>query len=150
MSRGTRGSPMVETVIVCIMVSALIGTGLSSGGRVMDRMSVASSRNALVALHARARARAIEHGTVARLFVDPVGDSAWISDGTVVVERVNFATSHRTDVIAKETLLLCMAPNGVADTRCNSFDSSVQIGCARGGESAQLTFRPLSQVMVGT
>ena len=81
MSRGTRGSTMVETVIVCIMVSALIGTGLSSGGRVMDRMSVASSRNALVALHARARARAIEHGTVTRLIVDPAGDSAWVAYG---------------------------------------------------------------------
>ena len=150
MSRGTRGSTMVETVIMCIMASVLSGTGVASGGRVLDRMYVDSSRSALVALHARARARASEHGTVTRLFVDPAGDSACISDGAVVVERVNFATAHGTDIVADETILLCMAPNGVADTRCNSFDSSVQIGCARGGESAQLTFRPLSQVMVGT
>ena len=147
---GTRGSTMVETVIVCIMASVLIGTGLSSGGRVLDKMSVNSSRSALMALHARARARAIEHGTVTRLFVDPAGDSAWISDGAVVVERVNFATAHGTDIVADETILLCMAPNGIADTRCNSFDSSVKIGFARGGETTELTFRPLGQVMVGT
>lgn len=150
MIRGTRGSTMVETVIVCIMAGVLVGTGLTMGGSVLDRMSVDSARSALVALHGQARARAIEHGTVTRLFVDPAGDSAWISDGAVVVERLDFANAHGTDIVADETLLLCMAPNGIADTRCTSFDSSVSIGFARGGETTELTFRPLGQVMVGT
>ena len=148
--RGTGGFSMVEMVVVCLIVSVLIGAGVRSGGGVLDKMAVDSSRSALVALHARARARAIEHGTVTRLFVDPAGDSAWVSDGAVVVERVDFATSHGTDIVADEVLLLCMAPNGIADTGCNSFDSAVTIGFARGGETTQLTFRPLGQVIVGT
>ncbi len=150
MIRGTGGFSMVETTLVCLIASVLIGAGFRSGGRVLDKMSVDSSRRALLALHARARARAIEHGTVTRLIVDPAGDSAWVVDGALVVERVDFATSRGTDVVGDERLLLCMAPNGIADTGCNSFDSSVSITFARGGESKELTFRPLGQVMVGT
>ena len=146
---GTRGFSMVEMAVVCLIASVLIGAGFRSGGGVLDKMSVDSSRGALLALHSRARARAIERGTVTRLFVDPAGDSAWVSDGAVVVERVDFATSHGTDIVADETLLLCMAPNGIADTKCSSFNSSVSIGIARGGATTVLTFRPLGQVMVG-
>jgi len=150
MIRGTGGFSMVEITVVCFIASVLIGAGVRSGGAVLDKMSVNSSRSALIALHARARARAIEHGTVTRLFVDPVGDSAWVSDGSVVIERVDFAASHGTDMVADESFLLCMAPNGIADTECNSFDSSVSVAFVRGGESKELTFRLLGQVMVGT
>ena len=150
MIQGTGGFSMVEMTLVCFIASALIGVGVRSGGQVLDKMSVNSSRSALIALHARARARAIEHGTVTRLFVDPVGDSAWVSDGSVVVERVDFAAAHGTDMVADESFLLCMAPNGIADTECSSFDSSVSVVFARGGENKELTFRVLGQVMVGT
>jgi hypothetical protein len=146
MIRGTGGFSMVEITLVCFIASALIGAGVRSGGEVLDKMSVNSSRSALIALHARA----IERGTVTRLFVDPAGDSAWVSNGSVVVERVDFAASHGTDIVADERFVLCMAPNGIADTECNSFDSSLSVQFSRGGENKELTFCLLGQVMVGT
>ena len=48
MIRGTGGFSMVETTLVCLIASVLIGAGFRSGGRVLDKMSVDSSRRALL------------------------------------------------------------------------------------------------------
>jgi Tfp pilus assembly protein FimT len=142
------GFSLIETVIVLVVATVLIDMGHRAGSDVMDRLSVESSRNIVTALHARARARAIEQGTTVRLFLDPAGDSAWITDASGLVDRVSFAESGGIDVVAEQDdiIRICMTARGIADTNCNSSNSSVTVAFVRGAARKNLTFRPLGQL----
>ncbi len=56
----------------------------------------------------------VERGTMTRLYVDPVGDSAWVSDGTEQIESIDFREDRGVDLIADASIELCMS------TRANS------------------------------
>jgi prepilin-type N-terminal cleavage/methylation domain-containing protein len=144
----SRGFTLIETVIVLVVATVLIDVGYKTGSDVMDRLSVDSSRNVVAALHARARARAIEQGTTARLFLDPAGDSAWVTDASGLVDRVNFAEAGGIDIVSDDDAIvrMCMTARGIADTGCNSFNSAVTVAFVRGAASKDLTFRPLGQL----
>jgi len=113
----------------------------------MDRMAVKSASGSLAALRARARAHAIERGRVVQLRIDPVGDSVWISDGGQEIETLRLGQERGIDVVSSGLVLLCFNARGYADTDCNSFSDSAEVGFERGGANAQVVFLPLGQLV---
>jgi prepilin-type N-terminal cleavage/methylation domain-containing protein len=71
------GFTMVELVIALLIGSILTSIALSSYGNARGRFAVRGARTTFASLHARARAQAIESGSMMRLFVDMKGDSAF-------------------------------------------------------------------------
>lgn len=144
----SRGFSIIEVAMVLMIAAALLDMALSAAAPVSNRLSVSSSRSALVALHARARAHAVERGVMTRLHVDPEGDSAWVSDAGERIETVDFYETWGVDLIAAAPIELCMSPRGHADRDCNSFGSTVDVEFSRGGLSAVVMIRPLGQLVI--
>jgi prepilin-type N-terminal cleavage/methylation domain-containing protein len=142
------GFTIIELVVTITIGAILLDVALSTSGPALDRMSVTSARTTFAALHARARARAVERGRTVSLFVDPATDSAWVYDNDEVVEAIAFGTASGIDVTAGSRLELCLSPRGYADRDCNSFSSAVEVGFARNGASASVELRPLGQLVM--
>ena len=142
------GFTIIELVVAMVVATLLIDMALSAGGPALDRMSVTSARTTFAALHARARVRAVERGRNVSLFVDPATDSAWVFDQNEVVEAIAFRTASGVDVTTASRMELCLSPRGYADTDCNSFSSTVEVGFARGAASSSLEVRPLGQLVM--
>lgn len=148
MTNKNGGFTIIELVIAMVVAVILLDVALSASGPALDRMSVSSARTTFAALHARARVRAVERGRNVSLYVDPATDSAWVADGTEIVEAIAFRTTSGVDVTTDSRLELCLSPRGYADTDCNSFNSAVAVGFARNGASSQLEVRPLGQLVM--
>jgi prepilin-type N-terminal cleavage/methylation domain-containing protein len=148
MRKKNGGFTIIEMAVVLVVAAILLDVAVTASVPAFDRMSVTTARSSFAALHARARARAVERGSNVRLFVDPSSDRAWIFDGTGVVEVVAFGSGSGIDVTASETIELCLSPRGYADTDCNSFTSAMEVGFARGGERSSLELRPLGQIVM--
>lgn len=144
----SRGYTIIELSVVLLISAALLDVGLNSAAPVSHRLSVNLARSALVTLHARARAHAAERGEMTRLHVDPVGDSAWVSHDSERIESVDFRGTWGVDLIAPSAIELCMSPRGYADRDCNSFSSAVDVEFSRGELSAEVTIRPLGQLVI--
>lgn len=142
----TRGFTMLEIVLVVSIAAILTSVALRGFSGVASRMAADDARRSFAAMQARARASALETGSVSRLRVDPAGDSAWVTGSSGTVERLNFATSREVDVQSTESgiITLCINPRGFGDIRCNSFDAStVDLTFVQGGQSAALRILPL-------
>ena len=145
----TRGGfTLIEMVITVSVALILLNVALSASGPAFDRMTVSSARTSFAALHARARARAVERGRNVRLSVDPATDSAWVSDGTEIIEAVAFGTDSGIDIRTPALMELCLGPRGYADTDCNSFTSAVKLEFTRRAASAAVQVRPLGQLVM--
>lgn len=141
------GFSMIEMVIVVLVSSVMIQMAVSVSGPVLDRMAVKSASGSLMALHARARAHAIERGSVVQFRVDPIGDSAWISEGDQQIEVLRLGQESNIDLVGTVSVRLCLNPRGYADIECNSFSDSVEVGFERGTASAEILFLPLGQLI---
>jgi len=148
MTRRRDGFTIIELVITVAVALVLLSVAVSASAPAFDRMSVSSARTSFAALHARARARAVERGRNVHLSVDPATDSAWVSDGAELIEAVAFGTASGIDVQMPAAMKLCLGPRGYADTGCNSFSSAIKVGFARGGASSSLEVRPLGQLVM--
>ncbi len=139
-----KGTSMVEVVIVLTIGGLLLDVSLRATGPVAASLAVSAAQQSFMALHARARAHAVERGTTARFHVDPAGDSIWIEiDGeTLEVARYDAVNLH-----ASGTLTQCMSPRGTADTRCNSFSGVETVTFEAGGESSSLDILPLGKIV---
>lgn len=146
MTRRRDGFTIIEMMIV-VMVG-LILTGIAYKGFVgyQGRTAAKQARLTFSALHARARANAIEMGTTVQLNVDMTNDSVWIQRGTTRIEKVVFSGDLGVDIQGSGTLRLCMNPRGFADTSCNSFTSTQTLVFAAGGDTAGVQIRTLGQI----
>jgi prepilin-type N-terminal cleavage/methylation domain-containing protein len=142
-----RGFTLIEVVIAVLVGSILTGIALTGYGNAKSRFAVRGARNTFVAVHARARAAAIEGGTTARLHVFPGGDSVTVVRGGVTLESINFRDVFGVDVQASGNLRLCMSPRGFADTACNSFSSAEALGFRAGPDEAGVQILPLGQLV---
>jgi prepilin-type N-terminal cleavage/methylation domain-containing protein len=144
-----RGFTMIEMIIVILVGAILASITMASFGTVQNRTAVRQSRNAFAALHARARAQAIEFGTMTMFEMDVGGDSAWISRNDTILERVNFAQEFDVDVQSTKTrYTLCMSPRGYADGDCGSLAGPAAMTFSRGSDSMSATMLPLGQLQM--
>ena len=140
-----KGYSLVEVLIVLVIAGVLLNVSLKSTGSVTARLSVNLAQHSFVALHARARAHAVERGTSVDFHVDPVGDSAWVEiDG----ETLEVARFDAVDPAASGAITVCMSPRGIADTRCNSFSAVETETFEARGESSSLDILPLGKVIL--
>ena len=134
---------MVEVVVALVVAAVLLRMVVLAAGPTMDRLSVDAARTSFASLAARARARAVERGQTVVLSVDPATDSAWVSQGSTVLEAIAFGTASGIDVEAPGVMAVCLGPRGFGDLSCASFSGSQTVTFSRGRASKSVTMRPL-------
>lgn len=146
--RHTRhGFTLIEVLLVLIVGVILTSIAMKSLGASGSRTSVRQAKATFTALHARARAQAIETGEMTRLWIDANKDSVWIVRGGEQLETVRFAEELGVDIVTSAAQVrLCMSPRGFAETSCNSFSGDQTVTFAARGDSTSLTIRPLGQI----
>jgi len=142
------GFTILEMIVVVGIVSILAGMVVQAFGGVSASLSTRSSREALVALKAVARARAVERGTTAKLIIHMTDDRAYVIQNDTVRRSINFLTEFGVTVSAGsvDSLVLCMSPKGYADLDCNSFTTAVTVGLTQGGSTRSVTILPMGQI----
>ena len=92
--------------------------------------------------------QAVELGRTVKLNIDPVGDSIWLSRGTVVLDVVNFGREFNVDVLTSSDaeIQVCMNPRGFADTGCNNFNAPVTITFVLTSDTTSVLILPLGQM----
>lgn len=140
---------MIEMIVVVAIGAILLSMAIGGFGEATSGLAVQNARQSFSALQSRARAYAIERGTLARLHADPAGDSAWVESGGDRIDFVNFDESRGVDVQSGATglITLCLNPRGFGETSCNSFGSgTVDISFVQGAATASVTILPLGQL----
>lgn len=84
-----RGLSLIELVIVIVLIGAIAGWGFPRIGEALRRQSVSSARSAVVTLHAKARATAVQRARVVRL----------VFEGTRCVLRSQHPMTGATDTV---------------------------------------------------
>jgi len=143
------GFTLIELVIALLIGSILTSIALSSYGNARGGFAVRGARTTFASLHARARAQAIEAGSMMRLFVDVAGDSAYITDGSDNLETIHFDDELHVDVKSSTgaNLRICMNSRGFADTDCTNFSSNVSVTFWHNADSVSITVMPLGQLV---
>ena len=145
--RDRRGFTLLEITLVVALSATLLGVAWAAMGRARASYAVRASRTAFAGLAARARATAVERGHRIRLELDADGDSAWVVDGTEVIEVLRFGAT--ADVEVEPTLVQCFGPRGVATPPCGSVPDPVVVRFTRDGRWAEGMLLPLGQFLPG-
>jgi type II secretory pathway pseudopilin PulG len=142
------GFTLLELVIVMMVGLALMSIAVRGVGSMRSRASVQQARQAYVALHARARAQAVEFGQRTLLRIDPEGDSIWVSRNDTVLAVVRFGSEMGVDVQSGGAAhTVCMNARGFADPSCNSFTSPLTIVFIQQADTSRVSVLPLGQVV---
>lgn len=140
---------MIELVIALLIGGILTSMALSGFNSARGPYAVRGARDSFVALHARARAHAIELGENVSLTVQSAGDSASINraDGTLI-ESIRFDEERNVEILpAGTSFTLCLSPRGYADVDCNSFTSTQSVEFWHNADSTRVQILPLGQVV---
>ena len=142
------GFSIIELVVVLMVGSVLTSIAITEFNGVSGRFAVKGARQTLMSMHARARMQAVELGRTVKLNIDPVGDSIWLSRGTVVLDVVNFGREFNVDVLTSSDaeIQVCMNPRGFADTGCNNFNAPVTITFVLTLDTTSVLILPLGQM----
>lgn len=139
---------MIELVVALVIGAVLTGIAVSSISDAQGRTSVRGARRTFAALHARARATAIEGGTTTRMFIDLGGDSVALIRNGVSLDVVHFGGELDVDLRSgSSTLTLCMSSRGFANDACNSFTTAQTIEFWQNADSATVRLLPLGQLI---
>lgn len=142
------GFTLIELVIVVVVAAALIGISTVAFGGIQNRLSAGQGIRNFKALHARARAQAIEGGQRTFLWVDTPGDSVWITRGGETLEVIRFDRELGVEITGTPNFFrLCMTPRGFADPDCNSFSNSAKLEFSQGAEAFAVEILPLGQLI---
>jgi type II secretory pathway pseudopilin PulG len=142
-----RGFTVVELIIV-IMVGIILTTiAMRTMSAFQTRTSTTQARQVFLAMHARARAQAIEFGQDVRLRIDAGQDSIWVELDGRTLSGVGLASQLGVDIQGSGTHTVCMGPRGFAKTTCNSFQSPLTLVFAQGANTTSVQILPLGQVV---
>ena len=143
-----KGFTLLELIIVIMIGSILLSMAVTKIGSTRSLLAANAARQAVMSLHARTRAQAIEFGTTARLMIDTAGDSAWIAQGGRTIEVYRFYPDN-VDVESDSddsTVQMCMIARGYSEPRCNSFAESLELTFTTSQSVESLTLLPMGQV----
>lgn len=148
------GITLIELIIVLVIGGVLTGVAFSQMGRNAARQEARNARDAFVVLASRARAAAIETGSVVRLEVDLGDGTARVLPGrsgsSDPIERKSFSAEHGVQLTAAgaagSTVIVCYSPRGYAVSCENSIDDDVTLTFRRVDHSFDALIRPLGQV----
>jgi prepilin-type N-terminal cleavage/methylation domain-containing protein len=144
--RRRAGFTMIELLIAIMVGMVLTGIAYRGFAGYQGKTAARQGRLTFAAMHARARANAIEMGATVSLNVDMTKDSVWLDRAGTRVETVQFNQELGVDIQGTGTLKLCMNPRGFADTSCNSFNTTQTLVFAAGSDTAGVQIRTLGQL----
>lgn len=138
----------MELVVVLMVGSVLTSIAIQSFNGVTGRFAAKGARQTLLSMHARARVQAVELGQTVRLNVDPSGDSVWLSQGTALLDVVDFREEFNVNVSTSTdaNLRVCMNARGFADTGCNNFSSPVTVSFQLATDTVSVRILTLGQM----
>lgn len=146
------GFTLIEVVIVVLVGSILMD--MAAAGFVTSRKAVAleSAEYSFRSLQARARAHAIERGTISRFEVDPAEETVRVIVGTDTIAALDFGDTYQVDLESRiagtpVALTQCMTPRGVGDGPCTSFYAPAEIEFAREARARRIRLLPLGQIL---
>jgi prepilin-type N-terminal cleavage/methylation domain-containing protein len=116
-----RGFTLIELVIVITIAGILISFAVKGFSDYQGRTAGREARNTFAALHARARAQAIEFGTTVRLVVRADSNLVRVVRNDTSLEVVRFDSVFGVDLTSNETTtgyVMCMTPRGFANSGC--------------------------------
>jgi prepilin-type N-terminal cleavage/methylation domain-containing protein len=147
--KDSKGFTLVEMVVVILVASVILTTTVRSFGDVGDRRAVTAAQATFEGMHARARAQAIEKGTIVELRVDGAADQVFLETASEQLEMIDFNEAYGIDLWGYPTdeVTLCMSPRGFAETTCNSFPSLGAAFFVAGDEIVWAAFLPLGQLV---
>ena len=150
MDRRRSGFSIIELVVVLMVGSVLTSIAITSFNGVSGRFATKGARQTFMAMNARARAQAVEYGSIVRLNLDPDDDSVWLSRAGEVLERVDFRDEFNVDIRTSTNAVLsvCMNARGFADVGCNNFSSPVTVTFSLAGDTASVRVFTLGQMVV--
>lgn len=144
---GRGGYSLIELVVVVAISGVLVSIAMDSVGSARRVTSVRGAAENLIALGARARAMSVGRGVPAFVFVDMVGDSAWMTQSGERLEVIHFDTKYKVDVRGYKNLFrICMSPRGFADADCNNFTGVRNIVFANEWHAREVKLFPLGQM----
>jgi prepilin-type N-terminal cleavage/methylation domain-containing protein len=156
-SRG--GFTLIELVVVITIAGILMMYAIPKYNITMQRRQARNARDVFAWTAARARARAIQLGTVVLFEVNPTTNRAWIvkrnatlASDTLVT--VNFQTEYDKVTLSTPTntkLTLCFNPRGytITGTNCTASNTpagNTEVTFTRGRYTSVARVRPLGQV----
>ena len=145
------GFTLIEIVIALLIGSILTSIALASFGNASGRFAARGARDTYAAMHARARAMAIERGERIRIYVIPDYDWIVITTDTPTwpyLESVYFDDRYDVDVQGTWART-CMNPRGYADAYpdCTSYSSPLTQQFVVNADSSEVTLLPLGQII---
>ena len=148
MHRSNRGFSLVELVVVIIIGTIMTSIVIRGFGNARAGNSVRAAEQNFRALHARARAYAIERGSETNLVVNPDRDEVLILDSAGdTVDMMDFFETLGVDVGSSSgTVRLTLTPRGYADLDKNNFTSLTDITFSQESESRVVSLLPIGQL----
>lgn len=143
------GFTLIELVVAIVVAAALMTLVSRALGDVQRRIAADQAMKSYEAMHARARAHAVERGGTVRLVLDTAGDSVSIVlPGGEVLETLHFQPELGVDVrsSAANPIEVCTTARGYGDASCMSFNSTVTLSFASGRDTVSLQLLPLGQI----
>jgi prepilin-type N-terminal cleavage/methylation domain-containing protein len=143
------GFTLTELLIVIVISLALTSIAVTAAQPAQNRYAVRGARDGFVAMHARARAQAVEAGQTTILTLNFASDRATITRGGTTLETVEFDESLNVDMQGGGTTMkICLNSRGFGATSCNSFSSGTDIKFVQGEAAEKVRIYPLGQVIV--
>ena len=144
---GRRGFTMLEILLVLAIGAVLVSIAWSAAGQARAGYAVRSARTAFGSLSARARATAVERGRTIYFEADQAGDSAWIRDGTEILETLRLGGLGNVEIDA--SFQQCFGPRGLAMPPCGTVAVPLEIRFRRGSRWAGGQLLPMGQFVEG-
>ena len=140
--RKNSGFTLIEMVIAIVIFSVATSIGVQSVGDAMERGAVRGARRAFTAVHAGARAHAVQNGVQVRFIADADVDSLWVSAGDSVVTALSLVDDLGVDMQSSPARIqICLNPRGLSDLQCNSFNQPVDLQFTKGEEVSRTRVR---------
>lgn len=142
------GFTLLELLIVLVIGGILTSLTIRSFSQVHGSLGTSTAQSAFTAMHAQARALAVERGERILFVVDPETGVVSLEDedGASVQSR-NFDGEYDVSIATTGgEIRLCMTPRGFADPRCGNVSDRVEVRFTRGDRTRTLELLPLGQV----
>ena len=142
------GFTMVEVLAALTLGSILTHMGVSRFDHVRQTYSLSCSQTILASALARTRAHAVERGRHVRLEIDTDNDRVRVVFDGKVLESIDFQAQFGVDLTASvSNPVVCMSPQGFADSKCNSFSGELTVDLHAGAEQATTRILQLGQLL---
>ena len=145
-----RGFTLIEVATAIMVGGILLSFAVTAFGSVRSRYAVREASNAFTALHARARAQAIEYAQLVELNVAVEGDSIWIERNDTTLEKLRFAEEFGVRMTRPEaSFRLCFNSRGYGDLDCGSLSvdaGAVTVVFENGADADSLEVLPTGLV----